>query len=114
MEVIIKLSTIPLVLLLILFVITFFTILWFVGKTIQIIWTYGLAYYFGAGAKWKGSPNTWAIITGATDGIGLAYAKAMAQKGYSLVLMSRSPDKLDKVKNEIHKQFSNCDKMLII
>ena len=29
-------------------------------------------------SKWKGG---WAVVTGATDGIGKAYAKAMAKKG---------------------------------
>lgn len=114
MEVTLTLTTCPIVLLILLFVITFFVILWFGIKALQLIWKYCLAYYCGAGAKWKGGPNTWAVITGATDGIGLAYAKAMAEKGYQLVLMSRSPDKLNKVKNEIHKQFPNCQKIKTI
>ena len=37
-------------------------------------------------SKWKGG---WAVVTGATDGIGKAYAKAMAKKGLNIVLISR-------------------------
>ena len=114
MEVTVHLTTIPLFVIAVICVITFFTVLWFGVKSLQIIWTYCLAYYCGYGAKWKGGPNTWAVITGATDGIGLAYAKAMADKGYSLMLMSRSPDKLNKVKNDIHKEFKSCQRIKTI
>jgi len=43
----------------------------------------------------------WAVITGATDGIGKAYAKALAKKGISIVLISRTESKLKAVKKEI-------------
>ncbi|CAG2105143.1 unnamed protein product [Medioppia subpectinata] len=114
MDVTIKLTIVPLVLLAILLIIGCLVILWIWIKIPQLLWKYCLAYYCGAGVKWKGGPDTWAVITGATDGIGLAYAKAMADMGYSLVLMSRSPDKLDRVKTEIHKEYKNCAKIKII
>ena len=43
----------------------------------------------------------WAVITGATDGIGKAYAFVLAKKGMSLVLISRTEAKLQAVKEEI-------------
>ncbi|XP_065365153.1 very-long-chain 3-oxoacyl-CoA reductase [Calliphora vicina] len=43
----------------------------------------------------------WAVITGATDGIGKAYAKALAKKGLNVVLISRSLSKLETVAKEI-------------
>mmetsp|Transcript_1145 Transcript_1145/g.1501 ORF Transcript_1145/g.1501 Transcript_1145/m.1501 type:complete len:315 (-) Transcript_1145:355-1299(-) len=43
----------------------------------------------------------WAVITGATDGIGHAYAIALAKKGVSIVLISRTESKLQDVKKEI-------------
>ena len=46
----------------------------------------------------------WAIVTGATDGIGKAYAKALAKKGMSIVLISRTEAKLKAVKEEIDKK----------
>ncbi|XP_067640388.1 very-long-chain 3-oxoacyl-CoA reductase [Eurosta solidaginis] len=48
----------------------------------------------------------WAVITGATDGIGKAYAKALAKKGFNLVLISRSLSKLEAVANEFTESFS--------
>ncbi|XP_032082119.1 very-long-chain 3-oxoacyl-CoA reductase [Thamnophis elegans] len=49
--------------------------------------------------------NTWAVITGATDGIGKAYAEALAKKGMKVVLISRSQEKLDKTASEIEDKY---------
>jgi 17beta-estradiol 17-dehydrogenase / very-long-chain 3-oxoacyl-CoA reductase len=38
----------------------------------------------------------------------LAYAKAMAEKGYCVLLVSRNPEKLNKVKKEIELKYKNC------
>ena len=46
-----------------------------------------------------------AFITGATSGIGLASAKALAKEGYELALAARSTDKLEAVKKEIEKEY---------
>ena len=43
----------------------------------------------------------WAVITGATDGIGLEYARNFAKRGLSLILVGRSEQKLAKVKAEL-------------
>lgn len=45
--------------------------------------------------------GSWAVITGATDGIGKSYAKALAKKGLNVVLVSRSLSKLEAVAKEI-------------
>ncbi|KAB5565743.1 hypothetical protein PHYPO_G00245030 [Pangasianodon hypophthalmus] len=39
----------------------------------------------------------WAVVTGATDGIGKSYAEELARRGFSMVLISRSQEKLDDV-----------------
>jgi len=43
----------------------------------------------------------WAVVTGATDGIGKAYAFALAKKGMSILLISRTESKLQDVKKEL-------------
>ncbi|PON91414.1 Short-chain dehydrogenase/reductase [Trema orientale] len=46
--------------------------------------------------------GSWAIITGATDGIGKALAFELASKGLNLVLVGRNPSKLEATSREIH------------
>jgi len=48
--------------------------------------------------------SKFAIITGASSGIGLATAKLFAERGARLVLAVRSKDKLDKLAAELPGQ----------
>eukprot|EP01099_Mayorella_cantabrigiensis_P000005 TRINITY_DN1003_c0_g1_i1.p1 TRINITY_DN1003_c0_g1~~TRINITY_DN1003_c0_g1_i1.p1 ORF type:complete len:334 (+),score=74.80 TRINITY_DN1003_c0_g1_i1:82-1002(+) len=54
----------------------------------------------------KGKKEPWALVTGATDGIGKAYAEELALRGFNIVLLSRSQQKLDDVRKEIENQFN--------
>ncbi|XP_053692409.1 very-long-chain 3-oxoacyl-CoA reductase-like [Sabethes cyaneus] len=47
------------------------------------------------------SYGSWAVVTGATDGIGKSYAVHLARRGMNLVLISRNEAKLIKVAREI-------------
>ncbi|XP_077120387.1 17-beta-hydroxysteroid dehydrogenase type 3-like [Ranitomeya variabilis] len=46
----------------------------------------------------------WAVVTGATDGIGKAYALQLAKRGLDVVLISRTLEKLKRVASEIEKE----------
>jgi len=46
-----------------------------------------------------------AVITGATSGIGAAYAKALAERGYDLIITGRRRDIIENVAKEIEKKF---------
>lgn len=48
----------------------------------------------------KKAYGEWAVVTGATDGIGKAMAFEMARKGMSVCLVARSEDKLKACKDE--------------
>lgn len=51
--------------------------------------------------KIKEKYGEWAVITGATDGIGLGYAKELAKQGVNLILISRSEDKLQQTSKDL-------------
>jgi 17beta-estradiol 17-dehydrogenase / very-long-chain 3-oxoacyl-CoA reductase len=57
----------------------------------------------------------WVVITGATDGIGKAYAMALAKKGMSIVLISRTESKLKDVEKEIKdKGYSGVETKYVV
>lgn len=49
--------------------------------------------------------NKLAVVTGASSGIGKAYAKELAARGCHVVLAARSKDKLDAMAREINRQY---------
>lgn len=53
-----------------------------------------------------GKPGTWAVITGASDGLGKEYALQLAAKGFNLVLVSRTQSKLDALAAEIQQKYT--------
>lgn len=52
-----------------------------------------------------GPRGSWALITGASDGIGKEYALALAAKGYNLILVSRTQSKLDSLADDITSKY---------
>ncbi|XP_060113554.1 very-long-chain 3-oxoacyl-CoA reductase-like [Heteronotia binoei] len=65
---------------------------------------------------WKGvdvaSYGPWAVVTGATAGIGKAYAHELARRGLNVVLISRSLEKLEQVATEIEEQHGRSTKVI--
>lgn len=55
-----------------------------------------LARRYGAGS--------WALITGASDGLGKAFAQQLAGHGFNLVLVARTPSKLDRLQADLQAQ----------
>lgn len=49
--------------------------------------------------------NRTVLITGASSGIGLEFAKLFAQDGYNLVLVARRKQHLERIANEISKKY---------
>ena len=59
---------------------------------------------FGFGTKMtvdRYGKGSWAVVTGATDGIGKAAAMYLANEGFNVVLISRTMAKLETVANEL-------------
>jgi 17beta-estradiol 17-dehydrogenase / very-long-chain 3-oxoacyl-CoA reductase len=53
-------------------------------------------------------PDAYALVTGATDGIGKAIAIALAARGFNVILHGRNSDKLMAVENEIKSIQPDC------
>ncbi|KAI8089854.1 uncharacterized protein BX664DRAFT_297861 [Halteromyces radiatus] len=54
---------------------------------------------FGAGQ------GAWAVVTGATDGIGKEFAKQLAKNKFNILLVSRTTSKLETAANEISEEY---------
>lgn len=60
------------------------------------------------------SLGPWALVTGATDGIGKGFAHQLAKRGINVVLVSRNKDKLTQVATEIEEKFDVKTKVIDI
>lgn len=49
--------------------------------------------------------NAWALVTGASDGIGLRFAEQLASHGFNVVLHGRNLDKLSKIVERLQSQY---------
>jgi len=83
-------------------------LLYFIGK---IIYSFVLPKFgFVCDLRRYGD---WAVVTGSTDGIGKEYAFQLADRGFSIVLISRSKEKLIKVADEIESKYNVKTKIIV-
>ncbi|MHB1673919.1 MAG: SDR family NAD(P)-dependent oxidoreductase [Acidobacteriaceae bacterium] len=59
------------------------------------------------------SPQGYALITGASSGLGEEFARQLAARGWSLVLVARSQDRLEKVRGELMSAHMGIDVVAI-
>ncbi|XP_024130981.1 testosterone 17-beta-dehydrogenase 3 isoform X1 [Oryzias melastigma] len=59
------------------------------------------------------SMGEWAVVTGASEGIGRAYALALAERGMNIVIMSRTKSTLDQVAKEISNSTGQKVKVIV-
>ncbi|KAK7202405.1 3-ketoacyl-CoA reductase, partial [Myxozyma melibiosi] len=57
--------------------------------------------------KYGAKKGAWAIVTGASDGIGKEYALQLAKAGFNLVLVSRTQSKLSTLATDISTKYTN-------
>ena len=59
-------------------------------------------------AQFAAKYGPWALVAGASDGVGLAFAKQLAGMGLNLILVSRSQAKLDSAAAEVKALGADC------
>lgn len=57
--------------------------------------------------------NKYALITGASSGIGYEFSKQLASLGYNLIVVARRLDKLNQLKEEVTKENKELDVIVI-
>jgi 17beta-estradiol 17-dehydrogenase / very-long-chain 3-oxoacyl-CoA reductase len=57
--------------------------------------------------------NSWAVVTGASDGIGEVFCKELAKLGFNVCLVSRTKSKLDCVEESLKKINPNIQTKII-
>ncbi|KAK4684000.1 hypothetical protein P7C73_g6207, partial [Tremellales sp. Uapishka_1] len=60
------------------------------------------------------SGPTWALITGATSGIGLEFSRELAKKGYSVILIGRRESALEEVARDIETKYKVGTKIFVV
>jgi uncharacterized protein len=58
-------------------------------------------------------PQGYALITGASSGIGEEFARQLAAQGWSLILVARSQDRLEKIRSELMSAHMGIDVVAI-
>ncbi|KAI0463052.1 hypothetical protein LJB42_003067 [Komagataella kurtzmanii] len=56
--------------------------------------------------KYGAKKGHWAVVTGASDGIGKEYTLQLAKRGFNVVLVSRTLSKLESVQTEVQTKYN--------
>ncbi|OJJ01067.1 hypothetical protein ASPVEDRAFT_149945 [Aspergillus versicolor CBS 583.65] len=88
---------------------------WFV---VSRAWTFArvLASLFilpGKSLRSFGPKGSWAIVTGASDGLGKEYALQLARAGFNIVLVSRTASKLTTLTDEITSKYPSVQTKML-
>ena len=62
----------------------------------------------------KDGKPTWAVVTGASDGIGLGFCRQLARLGFNVALLGRNREKLENAEREVKKENSKVETCIIV
>ena len=63
--------------------------------------------------KRYGGKGTWAVVTGASDGIGAEFCRQLAKDGFNICLISRTMAKLEAVEQELKQIAPDVETMVV-
>lgn len=82
-----------------------------------ILWLYGylrgLFFLKKVGLSHRYGANSWAVVSGASDGIGLEYCRRLVKEGFNIVMISRDLEKLEQKKEELKLLNGNIQILVI-
>ncbi|KAF2239618.1 estradiol 17-beta-dehydrogenase 12-A [Viridothelium virens] len=92
------------------------SLLSFIGTITLAILLYHLATFITLYARPSSLPRylhpgpspSWALVTGATDGIGLALAQELLSHGFAVLLHGRDPSKLSTIQHLLQRRFPSA------
>ena len=58
--------------------------------------------------------STWAVVTGASFGIGSSFARSLAAEGFNLVLIARSEDRLHALASSLRLEFGTTVETIVV
>ncbi|KAI1113863.1 hypothetical protein F5Y14DRAFT_416871 [Nemania sp. NC0429] len=80
--------------------------LWVGSKVLSFLrLVLGMFVLSGTNLRKYGGKGTWAVVTGASDGLGKEFAAQLAAKGFNLLLVSRTHSKLETFQNELRAKY---------
>lgn len=83
-------------------------------KALQALLFIKLNYFTKLNIKTRyAKAGNWAVVTGASDGIGFAMAKDLARRGLNVCLISRTKSKLEAAAAEIKAKYPNVELKVI-
>ena len=85
----------------------------FVLSTVCCLARYIYVFFLSGTVDFK-KFGKWAVVTGATDGIGKEYSEQLAEKGMCVVLVSRTMDKLETVASHIGEKYGVETKVIAV
>ena len=88
-------------------------ILYYITKTLVKVWSILSLYVLAEVTTDFSSFGQWSVVTGATDGIGLSFAKQLAAQGQNIVLISRSCEKLERVSRKIEEAYGVDTRIIV-
>lgn len=78
-------------------------LLHFILAVVAFIQRHSISRSKGDLLKKYGGQGSWAVVTGASDGIGAEYCRQLAAEGFNVFLVSRTLSKLNSVRDELKK-----------
>eukprot|EP01103_Thecamoeba_quadrilineata_P018894 TRINITY_DN743_c0_g3_i1.p1 TRINITY_DN743_c0_g3~~TRINITY_DN743_c0_g3_i1.p1 ORF type:complete len:314 (-),score=62.20 TRINITY_DN743_c0_g3_i1:217-1158(-) len=89
------------------------SVLWSLGLGLVLYWIYYIlkfayTYFFpadGSLLRYGAKTGAWALVTGASDGIGKGFVQQLAKLGFNVFLVSRTASKMESIVKELSSQY---------